>query len=146
MNFFPDPFKVINGVRSGIKDAGHLVHDVATGNVHGAVTNTRSLFGDVGDVLQGLDGLGVSLGPVPAAYAKSPFGKLSDSEVLSAAQLVIEGERALTGSGAPEDGNAYRESAKRLEETVETLIDASPHEDRWDGGPSAPSATPVPHP
>ncbi|GBE64072.1 hypothetical protein MFM001_05340 [Mycobacterium sp. MFM001] len=133
MSFFPDPFKVLNGLRSGVKDAGGLVHDVVTGNVHGAVTNTRSLFGDVGDVLQGLEGLGVNLGPVPSLYAKSPFGMLSDSEVLAAAQLMIEGERALTGSGEPEDGKGYKESAKNLNGAVETLINANPHADRWDG-------------
>jgi hypothetical protein len=83
-------------------------------------------------VLKGVEGLGVNLGKVPAEYAGT-MGKLADSRILAAAQLAIEAQKATTGSGQPEDGNGYRESAKRLEECVEALIDAEPHDDRWDG-------------
>jgi hypothetical protein len=128
-----DLWHVGDGIKSGVEDAEHAVSDVVHGKVHEAVTDVRKLFGDAGDVLKGLEGLGMNLGPLPKWYKDSPFGKLSDSPILSLAQLVIKGEKALTGSGDPEDGNSYRDSAKRLAGAVETLIDAKPAPGRWDG-------------
>jgi len=131
-----DIFHLGDGIKSGIEDARGLVKDLAHGDVHGAVGDLRKLFGDTGSVLQGMEGLGMGLGPLPAWYGASAFAKLADSEILSAAQLVIKGERMLTGSGEPEDGEGYRDSAKRLTGVVETLIDADPASDRWDGAAS----------
>jgi hypothetical protein len=131
-----DLFNLGNGIRSGIQDVPSLVGNVLTGDVHGAVTDGRKVVGDVGDVLEGVGDLGASLGKVSAGYTKTA-GKLADSPILAAAQLAIEAQKATTGSGHPEDGNGYRESAKRLEECVNELIRAEPHEDRWDGAASA---------
>jgi hypothetical protein len=96
------------------------------------VTDGRKLIGDVGDVLDGVSDLGATVTRVSNKYAAT-VGKLADSQILAAAQLAIEAEKATTGSGDPEEGNGYKASAKRLAEAVETLIDAKPAEDRWNG-------------
>jgi hypothetical protein len=127
-----DLVNVGDGITSGIEDVPSFLGNVLTGDVHGVVTDGRKLIGDVGDVLNGVGDLGVSIGKVSARYAGT-VGRLADSPILSAAQLVIEAQKATTGSGNPEDGNGYRESARRLEECVETLSHADPHEDRWNG-------------
>lgn len=132
MAVWDDLFNVGNGIRSGIADVPSFLGNVLTGDVHGIATDGRKLIGDVGDVLDGVGDLGVGLGKVSARYAGT-VGKLADSPILSAAQLAIEAQRATTGTGDPEDGNGYQESAKRLAECVETLISAEPHADRWDG-------------
>jgi hypothetical protein len=131
-NIFDDLFNVGNGIRSGIEDVPSFIGNVLSGDFHGAVTDGREIIGDVGDVLTGVEGLGVSLGQVPERYMGT-VGKLADSWILQAAQLAIEAEKATTGSGSPEEGNGYKESATRLEGAVEILIDANPHEDRWNG-------------
>jgi len=59
--------------------------------------------------------------------------KLAESKVIAAAQLAIAGMKATTGSGDPYTGEQFRDSSKRLENVVETLIHAEPHEDRWNG-------------
>lgn len=130
---FEDLFTIANGVRSGIQDVSDLVEDIATFDAHGIATNSRKVMGDVGDVLTGLEGLGGSIGQIPGRYAESAFGKMSDSKILAAAQLGIDAMKATTGSGTPQDGTPLRESSTRLEQAVETLIDAAPKEDRWDG-------------
>ncbi|GLP73152.1 hypothetical protein TUM20983_02620 [Mycobacterium antarcticum] len=135
MGLGEDFFNLVDGVRSGIEDVPSFLGNVLTGDVHGAATDGRKLIGDVGDVLNGVGDLGVSLGRVSSRYAGT-VGKLADSPILSAAQLVIDGEKKLTGSGEPEDGDGYRSSATRLAECVEVLIDAEPHDDRWDGAAS----------
>lgn len=132
MGLFEDLFQIGDGLRSGVTDAPSFVVNLLSGDVHGAVTDGRNLIGDVVGILDGVEGLGVSLGEVPKRYLGSA-AKLADSKILAAAQLAIEGQKALTGSGDPEEGNGYRDSARRLEDTVETLIDAAPHGDRWDG-------------
>lgn len=130
-------FKAVNGVVSGVQDAGKLADDVVSLNVHRAVTDGRKIFGDVGDVLEGLEGLGVNLGKVSSeAYKDSPFGKLADSPILAAAQLAITAMRATTGSGNPEEGNGFSKSAVHLEKALNFIIDAKPHDDRWDGAAS----------
>lgn len=132
MGLLEDLFQIGDGVRSGIEDAPSFIVNILSGDVHGAVTDGRNLIGDVTGILDGVQGLGVSLGEVPRRYLGSA-AKLADSKILAAAQLAIEGQKALTGSGDPDEGNGYRESGRRLEDTVETLIDAAPHDDRWDG-------------
>lgn len=132
MGLFEDLFQIGDGLRSGGTDAPSFVINLLEGDVHGATTDGRNLIGDVVGILDGVEGLGVSLGEVPKRYLGSA-AKLADSKILAAAQLAIEGQKALTGSGEPEEGNGYRDSARRLEDTVETLIDAAPKNDRWDG-------------
>ncbi|WNG87369.1 EspA/EspE family type VII secretion system effector [Mycobacterium sp. ITM-2016-00317] len=132
MGLFDDLIAIGDGVRSGVRDVPSLIANVVTGDVHGAVTDGRNIIGDLVGVASGLENLGVSLGDVPRRYV-GEAAKLADSKILSAAQLAIEAEKALTGSGDPDAGNGYRESAGRLHETVETLVDATPAQDTWDG-------------
>ena len=133
-----DLFDLGNGIRSGIQDVPKLFQDVVTLDAHGALTDGRKVIGDVGDVLNGLGGLGMGLTEVPRQiaekYAGSALGKLADSKILSAAQLAIEAEKALTGSGDPEDGNGYHDSAVRLDKAIDTLSHSDPQGDRWSGG------------
>lgn len=82
-----------NGIRSGIEDVPALLGDVLTGDVHGVLTDGRKLIGDANDVVEGAGALGIEIGGVPAKYLGS-LGKLADSLILSAAQLVIEGRRS----------------------------------------------------
>jgi hypothetical protein len=135
VSILTDLFKIGNGIRSGIQDAPGLVKDVLTLNGHGVLTDGRKLIGDVNDVLGGAAHLGLDLGKLPEKYAGS-LGKWADSPVLSAAQLGIEGEKKLTGSGDPQVGTGYKQSAVKLNEAVETLIDAEVNPDIWDGAAS----------
>ncbi|CDO07876.1 hypothetical protein C1S82_07260 [Mycolicibacterium cosmeticum] len=132
-----DLFDLGNGIRGGVQDVPQLFQDVMNLDAHGALTDGRKVIGDVGDVLNGLGGLGMGLTRVPQQiaekYAGSWVGKLADSQILSAAQLAIEAARATTGSGDPEEGNGYRESATRMQTVVQTLADADPRGDRWNG-------------
>lgn len=121
-----------NGIRSGFEDVPSLLGDVLTGDVHGVLTDGRKLAGDAGDVIEGAGALGLELGKVPAKYAGS-YGKFADSPILSAAQVAIEAQKALTGSGDPQGGGGYSQSAVKLAETVETLISAEVDPDMWDG-------------
>lgn len=125
-------FNLGNGIRSGFQDVPSLIGHVLSGDVHGVVTDGRKLIGDAGDVVEGAGALGLELGKVPAKYAGS-LGKYADSPILSAAQLAIEAQKALTGSGDPHGGGGYSESATKLAETVETLISAEVNADMWDG-------------
>lgn len=125
-------FNLGNGIRSGIEDVPALLGDIVTGDIHGVLTDGRKLIGDANDVIEGAGALGIEIGGVPAKYLGS-FGKLADSPILSAAQLVIEGEKKLTGSGDPHGGAGYSASAVKFQETVETLIDAEVNPDAWNG-------------
>ncbi|MGH3581441.1 MAG: EspA/EspE family type VII secretion system effector, partial [Mycobacterium sp.] len=135
-----DLFDLGNGIRSGVQDVPKLFQDVVNLDAHGALTDGRKVIGDVGDVLSGLGGLGMGITQVPRKiaekYVGSAVGKLADSRILSAAQLAIEAEKATTGSGDPEDGNGYHESAVRMQKVVQTLSDADPRGDRWSGAAS----------
>lgn len=132
MSVLDELFNLGNGIRSGIEDVPALVEDVLTGDVHGVLTDGRKLIGDASDVIEGAGALGIEIGRVPAKYLGA-MGKLADSPILSAAQLVIEGEKKLTGSGDPHGGAGYSASAVKLQEAVETLIDAEVNPDAWDG-------------
>lgn len=136
MGFLDDAFDVVHGGASTVADTAGFLGDVLTGDVHGAVTNGSQVIGDVNDVLQGLEGLGASLGQVPRRFAESTLVKLTDSPPIDAALMAIEAMKATTGSGAPEDGEGFRASAHLLEEAVDLLIDAKPHDDRWSGDAS----------
>lgn len=125
-------FNLGNGISSGIEDLPALFGDIVTGDIHGVLTDGRKLIGDANDVIEGAGALGIEIGRLPTKYLGS-FGKLADSPILSAAQLVIEGEKKLTGSGDPHGGAGYSASAVKFEETVETLIHAEVNLDAWDG-------------
>ncbi|WP_234820670.1 EspA/EspE family type VII secretion system effector [Mycolicibacterium goodii] len=127
----PNPVDIVNGAINGVNDAKALVGDVVEGDFHGALTNGRKLIGDAQDVIGGLGSLGVF--PNPTGAALDAVLKLADSRVLAAAQMTIAGMKATTGNGQPDDGGGFRGSAQRLATAVETLIDAEPHADRWDG-------------
>jgi hypothetical protein len=99
LSLLEDLFNVGNGVRSGIQDVPSLIGSVLTGDVHGMATEGRKLIGDVGDVLDGVSDLGVTMTKVSSRYAGS-IGKLADSQILAAAQLAIEFEEP---GHAPED-------------------------------------------
>ena len=58
---------------------------------------------------------------------------LAASPILAAAQLTIQGMKATTGSGEPQDGEAFKKSADLYGEAGNLLIDATPVEDRWKG-------------
>lgn len=128
-----DAFDVVHGGVSAVTDSAEVVGDVLTGDLHGAVVDGTNVLGDLRDVLQGMEGLGADLGRVPKRFADNPLVKLSDSPPIEAAQLAIDGMKATTGSGDPEDGAGLKKSADLLAEVVEQLVDAKPHEDRWNG-------------
>jgi hypothetical protein len=127
-----DLFNLGNGIRSGFEDVPSFLKNVATANGHGIATDGRKLIGDTGDVIEGAETLGIDIGKVPAEYAGT-VGKFADSPILSAAQLAIEAEKALTGSGDPQRGDGYQQSAAKLVEAVETLHTARVNPDIWDG-------------
>ncbi|WP_139335224.1 EspA/EspE family type VII secretion system effector [Mycobacterium sp. GA-1841] len=127
-------FDIGNGIRSGVSDVPSLVTNILELDVHGVATDTRKVIGDAGDVLNGVAGLGVELGSAPIKYAGS-LGKWADSPVLSAAQLFIEGQKKLTGTGDIEAGGGFAGSATNLETAVTTLIGAEleDNDDGWNG-------------
>lgn len=135
MSFAKHLFDIGNGIRSGISDVPSLVTNIFEFDVHGVATDGRKVIGDVGDVLSGAAGLGVELGSAPVKYAGS-LGKWADSPTLSAAQLIIEGQKKLTGTGDIDAGGGYGESATNLERTVQTLLGAQVDADAWDGAAS----------
>jgi len=132
VGFAEDLFNLGNGVRSAAEDVPSFIGNVLTFDAPGVVTDGRRIVGDVGDVLDGMQGLGVSLGRIPARYGGT-VGKIADSPILSAAQLTIEGEKKLAGSGDPEQGNSFDDSAEKLAEAWETLRGASRDDKQWDG-------------
>ena len=129
-------FKVGRGIRGAVTDTESLVGDVLDRDAHGVITNARKVASDATDVIEGLVGLGVNVYNLPQNVVKG-WKWVTDSEVLTVAQLAIEAELKLLGSGEPEDGSGtYGDSSKRLEKAVKTLIEASPAKDRWDGSAS----------
>jgi hypothetical protein len=129
----PTPLDLVNGLRGAWTNVPNLVGDVLQGDLHSAVNNGRKVIGDGTDIVQGLASLGVSMGPVPSFLSTSKISSVAESKVLAAAQLAIEGLKKTTGSGEPYTGDEFRGSSESLEEVVNTLIDAAPHTDRWDG-------------
>lgn len=147
MSILKELLRIGNGIRSGASDVPSLVTNILELDVHGAVTDTRKIMGDAGDVLTGAANLGVEMGSAPLKYTET-LTKWADSAILSGAQLVIEGEKKLTGSGSIETGNEYWASSKKLQKAVETLISAefAEDEDGWNGAASkAYIATTKPH-
>jgi hypothetical protein len=127
------PIDLITGIAGVATDVPSLVGNVAKGDIGQALVDGRKVLGDGKDIAVGLGSLGANLGPIPSFLEKSPVMKLAESKVIAAAQLAISGMKATTGSGDPYTGDQFRDSSKRLDDVVETLIHAEPHEDRWDG-------------
>ncbi len=132
MSVWEDVTDIGGGLGGLLTDVPSLIGNVAEGDVHGIVTDGRNVVGNVADVLNGMEGLGVTLGEVPKRYLGN-IAKIADSKILAAAQLAIDGQKALTGDGEPEDGRLYRESATRLDGALNEVIDANVADDRWDG-------------
>ncbi|MGV0811686.1 EspA/EspE family type VII secretion system effector [Mycolicibacterium boenickei] len=132
MSIATELFKVVNGIRSGVSDVPSLVTNILELDIHGVATDSRKVIGDVGDVLTGAAGLGIEMGSAPIKYMGT-LGKWADSPVLSGAQLVIEAQKKLTGSGDIEAGGEYSASAINLEQAALTLIRAELDKSGWDG-------------
>jgi hypothetical protein len=77
--------------------------------------------------------LGPSLLDKAGFVVDNPLVKIAGSPILAAAQGMILAMKATTGSGEPEDGEGYKTSAEKLDEAGETLVDAAPDDDLWDG-------------
>ncbi len=127
------PIDLITGIAGVATDVPSLVGNVAKGDFGQAFVDGRKVLGDGKDIALGLSSLGANLGPIPSFLEKSPVMKLAESKVIAAAQLAISGMKATTGSGDPYNGDQFRDSSKRLDDVVWTLIHAEPHEDRWSG-------------
>jgi len=127
------PIDIITGITGAVNDVPNLVGDVAQGNFGQALVDGRKVLGDGKDIALGLSSLGASLGPVPSFLENNTAMKLTESKVLAAAQLLIAGMKATTGSGDPCTGQEFRDSSTHLADVVWTLIHAEPHEDAWDG-------------
>ena len=96
-----------------------------------------SLLGEALDLLRKYgDVVGIDWDKGPSIIDRSlapAVTNLAGSPILAAAQLAIQGMKATTGSGEPEDGEAFEKSAGLYEEAGNLLIDAAPAEDRWNG-------------
>lgn len=123
---------LVGGVKSGIEHSGELVGDVGAGHFGDAVDDGVSVVRDVGGILESLGGLGVHYGKVSTKYVEK-LTPLAESQILSAAQLLIEGAKHTTGQGDPDPGDGFQDAADRLHGVVEALVDANKHDDRWDG-------------
>ncbi|WP_102144925.1 EspA/EspE family type VII secretion system effector [Mycobacterium hubeiense] len=83
------------------------------------------------------DVLGVKWDKGPGILDKvsvlNEFIGMAGSPILAAAQTAIRGMKATTGSGEPEDGEAFKKSSDLLDEAADLVIAADPKSDRWDG-------------
>ncbi|MCG7578789.1 EspA/EspE family type VII secretion system effector [Mycolicibacterium sp. OfavD-34-C] len=96
-----------------------------------------SLLGEALDLLRKYgDVVGIDWDKGPSILDRTlgpAVTNLAGSPILAAAQLTIQGMKATTGSGEPEDGKAFEKSADLYEEAGNLLIDAAPVPDRWEG-------------
>lgn len=96
-----------------------------------------SLLGEALDLLRKYgDVVGIDWDKGPSIIDRTlapAVTNLAGSPILAAAQLTIQGMKATTGSGEPEDGEAFEKSADLYEDAGNLLIDAAPVEDRWEG-------------
>jgi hypothetical protein len=127
------PLKVVAGTINGAQDATHLIGNVADGNFGAAMTDGRKLFGDAMDLAEGIGALGGATGTVPTGLSGLKNTVAAESQIIWAAQRAIDGMKLTTGSGTPYAGDDFLESSQHLTDVVNTLIDAAPHTDRWDG-------------
>jgi hypothetical protein len=95
-----------------------------------------SLLGEALDLLRRYgDVVGVDWDKPPSLLDKAAntLIDVAGSPILAAAQGVIHGMKATTGSGEPEAGEAFKKSAEMYDEAGNLLIDARAKPDRWDG-------------
>lgn len=130
---FEAPFKIASGVVNGVKDGVSLVDNARKGDMGGVMQDGLKLMNDANDLVEGLTTLGAAVAPLPTAFGASKGTQIADSKIIWAAQMLIDGMKLTTGDGTPVNGDEFRESSKRLEDVVLTLISAAPHSDRWDG-------------
>lgn len=130
---FEAPFKIASGVVNGVKDGVSLVDNARKGDMGGVMQDGLKLMNDANDLVEGLTTLGAAVTPLPTAFGASKGTQIADSKIIWAAQMLIDGMKLTTGDGTPVNGDEFRESSKRLEDVVLTLISAEPHSDRWDG-------------
>ncbi len=130
---FEAPFKIASGVVNGVKDGVSLVDNARKGDMGGVMQDGLKLMNDANDLVEGLTTLGAAVAPLPTAFGASKGTQIADSKIIWAAQMLIDGMKLTTGSGTPVNGDEFRESSKRLEDVVLTLISAEPHGDRWNG-------------
>lgn len=95
------------------------------------------LLGEALDLLRRYgDVIGVSGDKPPGPLDRLPnlgVVNLAGSPILASAQVAIQGMKATTGSGEPQEGEAFEKSADLYEEAGNLLIDASVKVDLWDG-------------
>jgi len=96
-----------------------------------------TLLGEAFKILQRYgEVIGVDWDKAPGPLDRLPNAgvlDLASSPILLAAQMVIKGMRATTGSGEPQDGAAFKKSAELYEDAGNVLIDAAVKNDRWNG-------------
>lgn len=130
-----DVADLVEGAKSGIEHSRDLARDLGDGHYVDAMDDGVSVVRDVAGIVEALGGLGVHYGKVATKYVEK-FTPLAESQILSAAQKVIEGAKRTTGEGDPDPGDGFKESAARLQEIAMILWDAKPHSDRWTGAAS----------
>lgn len=88
------------------------------------------LLGKYGDVM----GLDRSKGPGPLDKLPN-LGvlELAGSPIIAGAQLTIKGMKLTTGSGEPENGEAFKKSGELYEDAGHELIQADVNDTAWDG-------------
>jgi hypothetical protein len=143
LSLFDDVSDVFGGIANvaegGIgtaESAVDFVGDVLEGDVIGATRDAYDFVENAKDVLEGVRDLGVSIGTIPSRFVDNPILQLADSPPIELAQRIIAGMRLTTGSGDPVEGAEYEDAAKLMQEGLELLIDAAPHEDHWNGAAS----------
>jgi hypothetical protein len=120
------------GVKGGVEHGKKLLDDLSAGHYRDAMGDGFSVIRDVAGILDGVTGLGVTPGVLKLRYVEK-IAALADSAILSAAQKTIEAAKWTTGTGDPDVGTGFSDSAKALERVVNDLVDAKPASDRWDG-------------
>lgn len=120
------------GVKGGLEHGKKLVTDLSDGHYRDAVGDGFSVMRDVAGILDSVTGLGLVPGVMKVRYVQK-FAALADSAILSAAQKTIEAAKWTTGTGDPDVGTGFSDSAKALNRVIDNLIDAKPADDRWNG-------------
>lgn len=127
---------VVEGGVGAVESGVDFVGSVLDGDLAGATRDGYEFVENARDVLDGVRDLGVSIGRVPSRFVDNPILELANSPPIELAQRVIAGMRLTTGSGDPVDGEEFKKSAKLMQEALELLIDAAPHDDHWSGAAS----------
>lgn len=115
-----------------------LVGDAVDTVREGVQTGARKVATATSEFLERLGGFGQMSTGISmldkAALAVTTLGyKVAGSVILMAAQTAIRGMRATTGSGDPIDGEEFKNSAEKLHEATEILLQTNPVQELWDG-------------